>query len=144
MELPNHTSERIVNPGGLPNVQVERSTDLTGEVDVKRIITTVCVVLSAFLIAGCAAIMARTQFPGGDRILQDPPYFSGTAYDLSHTVEAVFAPFDGDEKTEASEFLYFSSTIFDLPFSFLLDVLYIPSDYRMNQKEGQRKNANKP
>ncbi len=78
-------------------------------------------------------------------MLQEPPYFSGTVTDIKGTGEALAAPFDGKEETGAWDFAFFPLFLVDLPFSFVADVLYVPSDYKVNKKYGWKRqgNANK-
>ncbi len=65
--------------------------------------------------------------------MQEPPYFSGSVADLVATGEAIVAPFDGKKETKVWEFFLFPLYIVDLPFSFIADVLYIPSDHEVDK-----------
>ena len=84
----------------------------------------------ACLFAGCASFMAHNDYMTGESQEPPIPVYPGTVMDCGGIVVGVTAPVVApfSEEIAVWHVVFAPLALIDLPFSFVMDTLYLPSD----------------
>lgn len=93
-------------------------------------------VLAAGLTQGCASFFCHYDYMSAKRKTGPTAYYPGTVTDIQGIGLGLSAPFR--KEGEMFELIFFPLCLIDLPFTFVLDTLFVPSDFFHQREQKDR------